>query len=139
MKTFRSLFVLLVIALAGHVLSSCGSAEDRLPGKWVTEEVSASVDSTMASAAVLASVDKAIASAKTTTFVLKEDHSMELTIDGYTSKAYWSYNDDQHTITFLFDQDGVGNPIELGKLEGKKIRYTSKVKHGSITSVYVKE
>lgn len=139
MKTIQPLSTVLAVILTIFMISSCGSAEEKLPGNWVTETVSASIDSTKASAATLASIDKAVASAKTTIFTLKEDHSMELSIDGYTSKAFWSFDEDEKLITFLFDQKNVGEPIELGKLEGKKITYTSKVKNGTITAVYMKE
>lgn len=139
MKTLQSISAVLAAFLIVFMISSCGSAEEKLPGSWKTESVTASIDSTQASAATLASIDKAVASAKTTVFTLKEDHSMELSIDGYTSKAFWSFNEDEKLITFLFDQQSKGQPIELGKLEGKKITYTSKVKNGTITAVYVKE
>jgi hypothetical protein len=64
---------------------------------------------------------------------------MVLSIDGYSSDAFWSYNDNDGMITFLFEAGKVDDPIELGKLEGDKIIYTSSVKHGNITVVYMKE
>ena len=134
MKTIRQLSILAVIAFTTLVISSCGSAESKLPGKWITEEVTVSVDSSKAN---LASIDNAIASSKTTKFTLKEDHSMTLIIDGYTTEAFWSY-DSEGILTFRMDAE-LGDPIELGKLEGNKIVYTSKVKYGTITAIYVKE
>ena len=139
MKKIPSILAILAISMATFMITSCGSAEEKLPGKWVTESVNASIDSTKASTATLASVDNAIASAKTTTFTLNEDHSMQLSIDAYESKAFWSFNSEEDLVTFLFDEQSLGEPIVLGKLEGKKIVYTSKVKHGSITTIYVKE
>jgi len=134
MKTIRQLSILAVIAFTTLVISSCGSAESKLPGKWITEEVTVSVDSSKAN---LASIDNAIASSKTTKFTLKEDHSMTLVIDGYTTEAFWTYNS-EGIVAFRLD-DEMGDAIELGKLEGKKIVYTSKVKYGTITAIYVKE
>lgn len=139
MKSIRSIIIVFATLLASAMISSCGSHQDNIPGKWVAESVEASIDSTKASAANLASVDRAIASAKTTTFTLNEDHSMVLSIDGYSSDAFWSYNDNDGMITFLFEAGKVDDPIELGKLEGDKIIYTSSVKHGNITVVYMKE
>ena len=139
MKIFRALFIVFAALSANLLISSCGAPEDNIPGQWITESVEANIDSTKASAASLASIDKAVATAKTTTFTLKEDHSMVLTIDGYRSEAFWSYDEEDGMITFLFEAGKVENPIELGKLEGDKIIYTSSVKHGNITSVYVKE
>jgi hypothetical protein len=139
MKTFRSLFIVSAFIFAGILISSCGSPEDNIPGKWITESVEANIDSTKASALNLVSVDKAVATAKTTTFTLRKDHSMVLSIDGYTSDAFWSYDEENGMITFLFEAGEVEDPIELGKLEGDKIIYTSSVKHGNIKSVYVKE
>lgn len=139
MKTFRSSLFVFAVIFASILISSCGSPEDNIPGKWITESVEANIDSTRASAANLASVDRAVASAKTTTFTLKKDHSMVLSIDGYSSDAFWSYDEADGMITFLFEAGEVEDPIELGKLEGDRIVYTSSVKHGNITSVYVKE
>ncbi|MDT8393165.1 MAG: hypothetical protein RQ761_04940 [Bacteroidales bacterium] len=139
MKKIRTFSVMLAMMLAILLITSCGSPEDNLPGNWVTESVEATVDSTKASAANLASVDMAIASAKTTTFTLNDDHTMVLTIDGYRSDAFWAYNSENNMITFMFEEGDVGDPIELGRLDGNKILYTSSVKNGNITSVYVKE
>jgi hypothetical protein len=135
MKTFQRLPILTIMAFTVLLISSCGSAESKLPGKWVTEEVTASVDSSKAN---LASIDHAIASTKTTKFTLNEDHTMTLSIDGYTSEAFWTYDDSDGSISFRMDEE-FGEPIELGKLDGSEILYTSSVKHGTITAVYVKE
>ena len=134
MKIIRQLSVIAVITFTAFVISSCGSAESKLPGNWITEEVTVSVDSSKAN---LVSIDNAIASSKTTKFTLHEDHSMTLTIDGYTTEAFWSINS-EGVISFRMDSD-IDDPIELGKHEGNKIVYTSNVKHGSITAIYVKE
>ena len=90
------------------------------------------------SQANLASIDHAIASSKTTKFTLNEDHSMSLIIDGYTTDAFWAYESNEGMLTFRMDAE-FGEPITLGKLDGNKIVYTSDVKHGTITAIYVKE
>ncbi|MEN8223942.1 MAG: hypothetical protein ABFS05_01165 [Bacteroidota bacterium] len=135
MKTIKRSSILLILIFTTYILSSCGSAEDKIPGSWITESVTASVDSSQAN---LASIDMAIASTKTTKFTLNEDHTMTLSIDGYQSEAFWAYHSEDGDISFRMDAE-LGDPIELGKLEGNKIIYTSSVKHGSITAVYVKE
>ncbi len=122
--------------LALFILAACGSAEDRLAGTWVTESATAEVDSSMAN---LQSIDKVIASTKTTTFVLNEDYTMTLTIDGYSTKAFWTYDEDDGMVSFRLEDDPLTQAIELGKFDDGRITYTSKVKHGSITAVYVKE
>jgi hypothetical protein len=139
LKIFHSLIIVFVLTSASLLFFSCGSPEDNIPGKWITESVEASIDSTKASASEMASIDKAVATAKTTTFTLRKDNSMILIIDGYRSEAFWSYDEVDGMITFLFEAGEVENPIELGKLDGDKIIYTSSIKHGNITSVYVKE
>jgi hypothetical protein len=63
---------------------------------------------------------------------------MALSIDGYTTDAFWRYNSDTKTVFFHLENN-IGNEIELGILEGDNIVYTSKVKYGTITAVYVKE
>ncbi|MCD4725061.1 MAG: hypothetical protein K8R63_09495 [Bacteroidales bacterium] len=136
MKTFRNIICLAAVIFAGFIITSCTSAEDRLPGTWITESVVAKVDSSKAN---LVSIDQNIASTKTTKFILNEDHTMALSIDAYTTDAIWSYNSDSGIISFRLDASQVGDAIELGKLEGDKIVYTSSVKHGTLTAVYVKE
>ena len=136
MKTFRNILCLAAVIFAGLIITSCTSAEDRLPGTWVTESVVAKVDSSKAN---LASIDQSIASTKTTKFILNEDHTMALSIDTYTTDAIWTYNSDNGMISFRLEADKVGDAIELGKIEGGKIVYTSSVKHGTLTAVYVKE
>jgi hypothetical protein len=135
MKTFRNIICLAAVIFAGFIITSCTSAEDRLPGTWIIESVVAKVDSSKAN---LASIDHSIASTKTTKFILNEDHTMALSIDAYTTDAIWTYNSDSGIISFRLDAN-VGDAIELGKLEGNKIVYTSSVKHGTLTAVYVKE
>ena len=136
MKNTRIVLIIAFAAIAGFFIASCGSAEDKLAGTWVTESVSAKVDSTKAN---LQSIDQTIASTKTTRFILNEDHSMALSIDGYTTDAFWAFNADNDRVSFRLEADALDQSIELGKLEGDKIMYTSSVKHGIITVVYVKE
>jgi hypothetical protein len=135
MKTTAFLYSI-VIALALAFLFSCSSPEARLTGRWTTERVDAEIDSVKAN---LESVDRAIASTRTTKFVLNEDHTMALSIDGFTHEAFWTYDNKTGIISFRLDADKFGDPIELGTYEDGRIVYTSKVKHGSITAVYVKE
>jgi hypothetical protein len=136
MKKKRTLSIIVLALFAGLFVASCGSAEDKLIGSWVTESVTANVDSTRANLSV---IDQTIASTRTTRFVLNEDHSMALSIDGYTTDAFWTYNEDNDRISFRLEADALDDAIELGKLEGSKIIYNSSVKHGTITAVYVKE
>lgn len=136
MKTTRIIFLTAFAILAGMFIISCGSTEDRLVGTWVTESVTANVDSTYAN---LASIDQTIASTKTTKFILNEDHSMALTIDGYSTDAFWTFNGDSDMITFRLEKDALDSSIELGKYDDGKIVYTSSLKHGTITAIYVKE
>ena len=132
-----SIFIALATGLmALFLLAACGSTEDRLTGTWITESATAEVDSSMAN---LQSIDKVIASTKTTTFVLNEDYTMTLTIDGYSTDAFWTYNEDDGMVSFRLESDPLDDAMELGKYEDGKIIYTSKVKHGSITAVYMKE
>ncbi len=135
MKTFRNITYLAAVIFAGFIIASCSSPEDRIPGTWITESVIVKVDS---SKAKLVSIDQNIASTKTTKFILNEDHTMALSIDDYTTDAIWTYNSDSDIISFRLDANA-GDAIELGKLEGGKIVYTSSVKHGTLTAVYVKE
>ena len=136
MKNKLTVSIIVLAMFAGMIIVSCGSAEDKLIGSWKTESVSADVDSTKANLAV---IDQTIASTKTTRFTLNEDHSMDLTIDGYTTSAFWTYNADNDRISFRLEADALDDAIELGKLDGNKIIYTSSVKHGTIKAVYVKE
>lgn len=136
MKNIRIASLMAIAVLAGFFIISCGSAEDRLTGTWITESVTARVDSTKAK---LSSIDQAIASTKTTRFILNEDHTMALTIDGYTTDAFWTYHSDRNMVSFRLAAEVLEDEIELGKMEGDKIVYTSSVKHGTITAVYVKE
>lgn len=136
MKSIRIIYIAALSIIAGMFIVSCGSTEDKLLGTWVTESVSANVDSTQAN---LASIDQTIASTRTTRFILNEDHSMALTIDGYTTNAFWNFNADTDMITFRLEKDVLDDAIELGKYEGGKILYTSSVKHGTITAVYTRE
>jgi hypothetical protein len=136
MKRNRTVSVIALALFAGLFIASCGSAEDKLIGSWITESVTAKVDSTKANLAV---IDQTIASTKTTRFVLNEDHSMALSIDGYTTDAFWTFNEDNDRLSFRLEADALDDAIELGKLEGNKIIYNSSVKHGTITAVYVKE
>jgi hypothetical protein len=136
MKKINFISIIVLALFAGLFVVSCGSAEDKLIGSWATESVTAKVDSTKANLAV---IDQTIASTKTTRFVLNEDHTMALSIDGYTTDAFWTYNPDNDRISFRLEAEALEDAIELGKLEGDKIIYTSGVKHGTITAVYVKE
>ena len=136
MKSTRIASVISIVIIAGLILASCGSTEEKLVGTWFTESVTATVDSSKAN---LASIDNAIASTKTTKFILNEDHSMTLTIDGYTTDAFWTYDDDNGTVSFRLEDNDIGEAINLGKVDGSKILYNSSVKHGIITAVYVKE
>ena len=136
MKKYRTISIVVLALFAGLFIISCGSAEDKLIGSWKTESVTAKVDSTKANLAV---IDQTIASTKTTRFVLNEDHSMALSIDGYTTDAFWTYNADNDRVSFRLEADALTEAIELGKLDGDKIIYTSSVKHGTITAVYVKD
>lgn len=122
--------------IMGALIVSCGSTEDRLVGTWVTESVTAKVDSSKAN---LPSIDQSIASTKSTTFILNEDRTMALTIDGYTTDAYWTYDSDDNMISFRLKKEVLTGAIDLGKYKDGKIVYTSSVKHGTITAVYVKE
>ena len=135
MKIFRNIIYLAAVIFAGFIITSCSSPEDRIPGTWITESVIVKVDSSKAN---LASIDQNIASTKTTKFILNEDHTMALSIDAYTTDAIWAYDSDSDIISFRLDVDA-GDAIELGKLEGGKIVYTSSMKHGTLTAVYVKE
>ena len=136
MKNLHNLFLAALVLIMGIFVVSCGSTEDKLVGTWVTEGVTAKVDSSKAN---LASIDQSIASTKTTTFILNEDHSMALTIDGYTTDAFWTFNPDNNMISFHMEKDFLSDAIDLGKYKDGKIVYTSSVKHGTITAVYVKE
>jgi len=136
MEKTRIIYLAALAILAGLFIVSCGSTEDKLAGTWVTESVTAKVDSTRAN---LPSIDQSITSTKTTRFILNEDHSMALTIDGYTTDAYWSFNADSDMISFRLEKDALDDVIELGKYKDGRIVYTSSVKHGTITAVYVKE
>lgn len=135
MKTFRNIICLAAVIFAGFFITSCTSPEDNIPGTWITESVTVKIDSSMANLEI---IDQNIASTKTTKFILNEDHTMALSIDSYTTDAIWTYNSDSDIISFRLDATG-GDDIELGKLEGGKITYTSSVKHGTLTAVYVKE
>ena len=136
MKNTRIASVISIVIIAGLILASCGSTEEKLVGTWFTESVTATVDSSKAN---LASIDNAIASTKTTKFILNEDHSMALSIDGYTTDAFWTYDDENGTVSFRLEDNDIGEEINLGKVDGSKIVYNSSVKHGIITAVYVKE
>jgi hypothetical protein len=136
MKSIRISILIIIAGIAGLFIISCGSTEDKLVGTWVTESVVANVDSSLAN---LSSIDQNIASTKTTKFILNEDHSMALSIDGYTTDAFWTYNNDNDRLSFRLEAEVLNDAIELGKFDGKKIIYTSSVKHGTITAVYVKE
>lgn len=136
MKKLRIASCMVLAVLAGLIIVSCGSAEDKLVGTWVTESVTARVDSSKAN---LPSIDQTILSTKTTRFILNEDHSMALSIDGYTTDAFWIFNPDNDRLSFRLEKEALNDAIELGKYDGDKIVYTSSVKHGTITAVYVKE
>jgi len=139
MKNIRLASFLAIIIFTGLLIASCGSTEEKLIGTWTTESVSVSIDSTKASPSQLASIEKAIASAKTTTFILNEDHTMSLKIDGFNSDAYWSFNKENNMVSLRFEEEYQGAAIELGKYVSGDIVYTSDVIHGTLTSVYVKE
>lgn len=136
MKILRNSLIIVLVTILAYTITSCGSGESSLPGTWVTESVTAEVDSTLAN---LATLDLTIATTKSTTFIMNEDHTMALTIDGYVTNAFWTYDSETDIITFTIGKSGIGEPIELGKLDGKKIVYTSSFKHGSVTAVYEKE
>ncbi|RLD32763.1 MAG: hypothetical protein DRI97_00535 [Bacteroidetes bacterium] len=136
MKIVRIISIMVLAVVAGLLIVSCGSAEDKLIGTWTTESVSTRVDSSNAN---LQSIDHTIASTKTTRFILNEDHSMSLSIDGYTTDAFWTYNSDNDRISFRLEADAMDDAIELGKMDGDKIKYVSSVKHGTITVFYIKE
>jgi len=136
MKKLRIGILSTLIIMAGLFIISCGSSEEKLIGTWTTESVTAKVDSTKAN---LQSIDNTIASTKTTIFILNEDHTMALSIDGYTTDAFWTYNSENDRVSFRLEADALDDAIELGKLDGDKIVYTSSVKHGTITAIYVKE
>ena len=136
MKIVRILSIMALAVVAGLIIVSCGSAEDKLFGTWTTESVTARIDSSKAN---LQSIDQTIVSTKTTRFILNEDHSMALSIDGYSTDAFWTYNSDNDRISFRLEADAMDDAIELGKLDGDKIKYVSSVKHGTITVLYVKE
>jgi hypothetical protein len=136
MKKLRILSLAALAMILGALIVSCGSTEDRLVGTWVTESVTAKVDSSKAN---LASIDQSIASTRTTTFILNEDRSMALTIDGYTTDAYWTYNPDDNMLSFRLKKDVLTGAIDLGKYRDGKIVYTSSIKHGTITAVYIRE
>ncbi len=136
MKNIRIASLIIFAVIAGVFIVSCRSAEDKLVGIWFTESVTATVDSSQAN---LISIDKTIASTKTTKFILNEDHSMALTIDDYTTDAFWAYDGDNSTVSFRLENNDFGEAINLGKFDGGKIVYNSSVKHGIITAVYVKK
>ena len=139
MKALQPLIIPAIIILATFIISSCGPTEDKLIGSWTTESVVADIDSTMATPSELAKIEHAINSQKTVQFVLNEDHSMTLTIDGYKSEAIWSFNNSDDIVSFRFENASVGDNIELGKYESGNIIYTSEVIHGMLTTVYIKE
>lgn len=139
MKALRITIIPAILILAIISISSCGSTEDKLVGTWVTENITADIDSTLASPADLAKIEHAINSQRTVKFTLNEDHSMSLNIDGYHSDAIWSFKKSDDLIKFRFDEESIGDEIELGKYEKGEIIYTSKVIHGILTTVYVKE
>ena len=136
MKNIRIISLIALAVITGLFIVSCGSTEDKLVGTWITESVTANVDSAYAN---LASIDQSIASTKTTKFILNEDHSMALTIDGYTTDAFWTFSSDSDMITFRLEKDALDDAIELGKYKDGKIVYTSSVKHGTITAIYTRE
>jgi hypothetical protein len=136
MKKNRIVSIIVLALFAGLFIISCGSAEDKLIGSWAVESVTTKIDSTKANLAV---IDQTIASTKTTRFVLNEDHTMALSIDGYTTDAFWTYNADNDRLSFRLEAEALNDAIELGKFDGDKIVYTSSVKHGTITAVYIKE
>jgi hypothetical protein len=136
MRKSKLTSIIALAVFAGLFIVSCGSAEDKLIGSWSVESVTAKVDSTKANLAV---IDQTIASTKTTRFTLNEDHTMALSIDGYTTDAFWTYNADNERVSFRLEAEALNDAIELGKLDGDKIVYTSSVKHGTITAVYIKE
>ena len=136
MKSIRIASLITFAVIAGFFIISCGSTEEKLIGTWHTESVTADIDSTKANLTV---IDQTIASTKTTRFILNEDHSMSLSIDGYTTDAFWTYNSDNDRLSFRLEADALNDAIELGKFDGSKIVYTSSVKHGNITAIYIKE
>ena len=136
MKSIRFASLITFALVAGFFIISCGSAEDKLIGTWHTESVTTDIDSTKANLAV---IDQTIVTTKTTRFVLNEDHSMALSIDGYTTDAFWTYDDENGTVSFRIGDNDTGEAINLGKVDGSKIVYNSSVKHGIITAIYVKE
>lgn len=139
MKALRLLTISATFILAAIIISSCGPTEDKLIGSWSAESVVADIDSTQASPSQLAMIEHAINSQKTVHFVLNEDHSMTLTIDGYQSEGIWSFDKGENKVSFRFDKTSVGDAIELGKYDGGDIVYTSEVIHGMLTTVYTKE
>lgn len=136
MKKTRILTIIAFVILAGLYIVSCGSSEDRLVGNWYTESVTADIDSTKARLDI---IDQTMASTKNTTFVLNRDHTMALTIDGYTTSAFWTYDEDNDMVSFRLEAEALDKAIDLGRFDGDKIVYTSSVKHGTITAVYARE
>jgi hypothetical protein len=136
MKTIRTALIILLVSFSAYMITSCSSGESSLPGTWITESVTVDVDSTLAN---MASIDQSIVTSKTTKFTLNEDHTMALSIGGYDTDAFWSFDSETDIVSFRLDDKEVGEAIELGKLDGGDIVYTSAVKHGTITAIYVKE
>ncbi len=139
MKNTRFLSLMAMLLIMAGFIASCGSPEGRLPGTWVTVSATADIDSTKATVNTYTVVDNALESARTTRFVLNEDHSMALSIDGFESDAFWAYDEETEVVSFRFEMEATGDAIELGKLDGSQIIYTSKVKNGTITTIYEKE
>lgn len=136
MKNSRTSTILIALVLSVMVFFSCSSPEKKLVGTWITDDVSVSVDSTRAN---LASLDATIASTRNMTFTLNDDHSMTLVIDGYTTNAFWLYNENTGVVTYRLKQEFGQDEYELGTLEGDRIISSSKLKHGTLTSVHKKD
>ena len=136
MKTTQFLSFCAAICIAILAVSSCGSPEGSLEGTWVTESVSVSVDSAKAN---LSSVDATIAATRSMTFTLEPDHSMTMVIDGYTTKAFWLYDEETEILSYRLKDEFEQDEYTIGRLEDGKIINNSKLKYGTITSVHVKD
>ena len=111
MKNIRFLSLMAMVLIVAGFIASCGSPESRLPGTWVTLSASADIDSTKATVNTYTVVDNALESALTTRFVLNEDHSMALSIDGFESDAFWAYDEETGMVSFRFEMEATGDAI----------------------------
>lgn len=136
MKIIRSSLIITLITILAYSITSCSFSESDLPGTWITKSVTAEVDSTQAN---LSSIDQSIASEKTTRIILNADSTMALKIDEALFEGFWIYNSETEIISCWLGKSRLNSSFELGSLKGSEIIKVTKLDHGSITAVYVKE